>query len=288
VQGKAETIHLAVVAALAQGHLLLEDRPGIGKTTLAHTLARALGLGFRRVQFTSDLLPSDLLGVSVYEATAQRFHFRPGPLFAHVVLADEINRSPPKVQSALLEAMSERQVSVDGETHALPRPFLVMATQNPHEHAGTYVLPYSQLDRFLMRLSMGYPGREAERSVLRARGYRDVEVAPALEQGALERLLSAVDEVDMHIEVEDYLLDLVDATRAHPDILHGVSPRGSEALHRACRALALADGRDYCVPEDVHDLAVPVLAHRIVPRQPAPGADIEAITRVLQAALPPR
>ncbi len=282
VRGKDDVVELCLVAVIAGGHVLLEDVPGVGKTTLATTLAAAMGGSFRRIQFTSDLLPGDITGVNVLDLAGdgdhagRGFRFRPGPIFANVVLADEINRATPKTQSALLEAMNERRVTVDGVSHALPRPFTVLATQNPHDFHGTFPLPDSQLDRFLVRLSMGYPDREHERQILRRSMDRDHTVEPAVDAGQVQRLAAAVDAVTVHDEVEDYLLELVQRTRGDARFLRGVSTRGAGALYRASKALALARGRDFVVPEDVRALAVPVLAHRVVPRaetgQPGEGA----------------
>jgi MoxR-like ATPase len=281
IQGKPEVVEQALVAFLAGGHLLLEDVPGVGKTTLAKALAGALGGRFSRIQFTSDMLPSDVVGVTVLDAKTGQFSFRRGPLFANIVLADEINRSPPKTQSALLEAMNERSVSVDGVSHALPAPFMVVATQNPHEYCGTFPLPDSQLDRFLIRLSMGYPDRESERSVLRAGGFRKTELAAALDPEELQGLFESVEVVQVHTAVEDHLLDLVAGTRTDARFLRGVSTRGAESLFRAIKALALLRGRDFCIPEDVRELAVPVLAHRVLARASGRGADVQAITELL-------
>ena len=270
VRGKAEVVELAVVAVVAGGHVLLEDVPGVGKTTLATALAAAIGGSFRRIQFTSDLLPGDITGVTVLDTgtsgAGQGFRFREGPLFANVVLADEINRAMPKTQSALLEAMTERRVSVDGVAHPLPEPFTVVATQNPHDFHGTFALPDSQLDRFLVRLSMGYPDPESERQILRSGGLRRARVAPALEADEVRELSAAVDRVEVHPEVEDYLLSIVRRTRSDSRFLRGASTRGAEALYRAARALALGRGRGFVVPEDLRELAVPVLAHRVVAR----------------------
>lgn len=266
--GKRDVVELAVTALLARGHLLLEDVPGVGKTTLAHALARALGLGFRRIQFTSDLLPADLLGVSVFSPSTGEFQLRPGPLFTHVVLADEINRAPPRTQSGLLEAMQEGRVTIEDRTLELPRPFLVMATQNPLEHHGTYPLPESQLDRFLMRLTIGYPGEDAERRILLRSGVGDLPaegVEAVLDPQGVLALQQAVDEVHVDPSLVDYLMALVRRTREDPRIRMGVSPRGAIALYRAARAHALVDGRSFLVPDDIRTLLVPCLAHRIIP-----------------------
>jgi len=266
VRGKDEAIELALVALLARGHLLIEDVPGVGKTTLAQALARSFRCSFQRIQFTSDLLPSDVIGTSVYMPGTQEFEFKPGPIFANLVLADEINRTTPKTQSALLEAMNEAQVTVDNKTHPLPQPFLVLATQNPIEHHGTYPLPESQLDRFLLRIRMGYPARASEKEIMKRDG------AAAL--GAMgEAVMDAADVVRMQETVAgvraeesllDYALAIVERTRSDERIILGVSPRGSVMLHRAAQARAFLDGRDYLVPDDVKRLVVPVFAHRIV------------------------
>ncbi|MEM6456931.1 MAG: MoxR family ATPase [Acidobacteriota bacterium] len=266
VQGKDDVIRLAIVALLADGHILIEDVPGVGKTTLAQAVARAMGHSFQRIQFTSDLMPSDIIGVSVYRQRDQQFEFVQGPLFAHVVLADEINRATPKTQSALLEAMSERTVTVERTRHALPRPFLVLATQNPLEHFGTFPLPESQLDRFLMTLQMGYPAPSVEKALLRAAGdIRQLleDTVPAVDTGALQALQQRARAVHVAEPLLDYLLALAHATRDDPDFALPVSTRGAQGLYRATQALALCEGRDHALPEDVKRLAVPVLAHRV-------------------------
>ena len=265
IRGKPQVVELAMVAVAAGGHVLIEDVPGVGKTTLARSLAAAIGGTLGRVQFTSDLLPGDITGVNVLDPT-DGFRFRAGPVFANVVLADEINRATPKTQSAMLEAMNERRVTVDGTSHALPDPFTVLATQNPIDFHGTFPLPDSQLDRFLVRLSMGYPDREHERAILRTGGLRRAEFPAALTLDETRQLAGAVSSVTMHDEVEDYLLDLVEGTRTDARFIRGVSTRGADALYRATRALALARGRGFAVPEDVRELAIPVLAHRVVVR----------------------
>ncbi|HKY31802.1 MAG TPA: MoxR family ATPase [Candidatus Polarisedimenticolia bacterium] len=271
VRGKEEAVRLAVVCLLARGHLLIEDIPGVGKTTLAGSLARSLGCTFRRIQFTSDLLPSDIIGVAIFEQEARRFQFRPGPLFSNIVLADEINRTTPRTQSALLEAMSEFRVSVDSASHPLPDPFFVIATQNPIEHHGTYPLPDSQLDRFLMRIRVGYPDGAAEKEILARHGLSSpVEslqpVVSAEEVLALQRLAHevAVDEA-----VLEYIVAIARQTRDGELIELGVSPRGSVSLCRAAQAHALVDGRTYVTPDDVKAVAVPVLEHRLVLRDGA-------------------
>jgi MoxR-like ATPase len=266
--GKPEVVQLAVVALLAEGHLLIEDAPGVGKTLLAKALARSLACSFHRIQFTPDLLPSDLLGVSVYNQAAGAFVFQPGPLFAQIVLADEINRATPRTQSALLEAMSEHQISLDGETRPLGPPFFVLATQNPFEFEGTYPLPESQLDRFLMRLRIGYPGREAEKRVLtgHCEGEPVDRLDPVLSAVELTHLQERTRQVRVNDCLADYLLELIDATRVHPELYLGGSTRAALGLHRAAQALALVDGRDYVTPDDIKRLAKPVLAHRLLPR----------------------
>jgi MoxR-like ATPase len=269
VHGKPEIVRKAVICLLARGHLLLEDVPGVGKTTLAHALARTVEAEFRRIQFTSDLLPGDLTGLSLPElgepGLAPTFRFQPGPIFANLVLADEVNRASPKTQSALLEAMSEHTVSVDGVSHALPDPFFVIATQNPLEHHGTHPLPESQLDRFAMRLSIGYPDRVFEARVLTEDP--SLHALPLLEavlsQADLCALQSSVEVVKTEESLVGYLLDLVEATRLHDGLALGASTRGALALRRVAQASALLDGRDYCIPEDIRDLAVDVLAHRV-------------------------
>jgi MoxR-like ATPase len=276
--GKPEVIRMALVTLLAEGHLLIEDVPGIGKTLLAKALARSLSCSFHRVQFTPDLLPSDLLGTSVYHQGTGAFVFQPGPLFTQVVLADEINRATPRTQSALLEAMSERQVSLDGRTHPLGPPFFVLATQNPYEFEGTYPLPESQLDRFLMRLPIGYPDREAEKHILTGhRGGEPVDrLEPVLSVAEVTALQEGVRQVRVEDSLSEYMLDLITATRYHPDIHLGGSTRASLALYRASQALALLEGRDYVVPDDVKRLARPVLAHRILSRASRRGGSGDA------------
>ena len=286
VLGKPHEVRLAFVALLSDGHLLIEDLPGLGKTTLAHALAATLGLGFQRVQFTSDLLPSDIVGVSVFDAQARRFEFHPGPVFAHVLLADEINRAPPRTQSALLEAMAEHQVTVDGTTHALPDPFFVIATQNPLDLSGTYPLPDSQLDRFLLRLTLGYPGEEAERALLAGADRRDL-IAQALPVLGAEDVLALRDAV-ASVHASDALLSYVQAllnrSRAHPGVRVGLSPRAGIALLRAARAYALVLGRAHVLPEDVQALFVAVAAHRL--QADADGGDPPALTRAILHAVP--
>jgi MoxR-like ATPase len=287
VLGKDRVVELAFVCVIAGGHLLLEDVPGVGKTSLALALARALGGSFKRVQCTADLLPSDITGGLVLDPSTRKLSFREGPIFANVVLADEVNRASPRTQSALLEAMNEGQVSVDGETHALPSPFLVVATQNPQELHGTFSLPDAQLDRFLVRSSLGYPDREAERAILRGAA-RDAarEAVTPLSSEKIAALRVAAERVEVHVELEDWVLDLVDATRSAPALARGASPRAAEALLRAARAQAVLQARDHLVPEDLRGLAEPVLAHRLVPRGDVPAAvALQALLDALPAPL---
>jgi MoxR-like ATPase len=266
IRGKSDAVHLSLVALLARGHLLIEDVPGTGKTTLAHALAAALNCAFHRIQFTSDLLPSDVIGISVYNQHLESFEFKPGPVFANILLADEINRTTPKTQSALLEAMNESQVTVDNRTYELPDPFMVIATQNPVEHHGTYPLPESQLDRFVMRVRMGYPGIEGEREILRAsrNGSAVAGLEPIATAAEVRLMQGAVREVDVEEPLLNYMLAIVNRTREHDSLALGVSPRGSQALYRAAQALAFLEGRRYCIPDDFKRLAVPVFAHRVV------------------------
>lgn len=266
IKGKDQVIEMAVVCLLARGHLLLEDVPGVGKTTLAHSLARSLDCSFKRIQFTSDLLPSDIVGVSIFNRQQQAFEFVPGPIFANIVLADEINRTTPKTQSSLLEAMSEAQISVDNQTHPLKQPFMVIATQNPAEYHGTFPLPESQLDRFLMRLRIGYPSLEEERKVLeRPYALHPADIlAPVLSTQDVLELQRRVDQIHMDESLSDYLLAIIDATRQSELLSLGVSTRGALALNKTAKALALVRGRDYCLPDDVKELAPIVLSHRVM------------------------
>jgi MoxR-like ATPase len=266
VRGKAESVRMALVCLLARGHLLIEDVPGVGKTTLAQALARTVDGAFHRLQFTSDMLPSDVLGVTVYNAHTEEFEFKPGPVFTNFLLADEINRTTPKTQSALLEAMNEQQVSVEGRTLTLPDPFMVIATQNPADHHGTYPLPESQLDRFLMRLRIGYPDARSEREIVRQADAHHGETTPqVLNRDELRELQSAVKEVQVDDAIVDYMLALIERTRKHEGLSLGVSPRGSQALFRAVQAHALVEGRGYALPDDVKTLAPKVLGHRVMP-----------------------
>jgi MoxR-like ATPase len=265
VRGKAESVRMALVCLLARGHLLIEDVPGVGKTTLAQALARTVDGAFHRLQFTSDMLPSDVLGVTVYNAHTEEFEFKPGPVFTNFLLADEINRTTPKTQSALLEAMNEQQVSVEGRTLTLPDPFMVIATQNPADHHGTYPLPESQLDRFLMRLRIGYPDARSEREIVRQPEALHGETTPhVLNRDELRELQSAVKEVQVDDAIVDYMLALIERTRKHEGLSLGVSPRGSQALYRAVQAHALIEGRGYALPDDIKKLAPRVLGHRVM------------------------
>ena len=265
IRGKPEVVRLALVTLLAGGHLLIEDVPGVGKTTLAHALARALDCEFQRIQFTSDLLPSDVIGLSIYNQHDSLFEWKPGPIFANIVLADEINRTTPKTQSALLEAMAERHVTVEGITHALPQPFMVLATQNPIEHHGTYPLPESQLDRFMLRLRIGYPGVADEKLILRDREHAEPldDMQPVMSAQDILELQGAVSDVSVDDAIVDYLMRIVAATRSSDMLDFGVSPRGTLSLFRAAQALALTEERSYCLPDDIKRLVVPVFAHRL-------------------------
>jgi MoxR-like ATPase len=289
IRGKEEAIRLALATVLARGHLLIEDIPGVGKTTLARALARSLGCTFRRIQFTSDLLPSDIIGVSVFDQERGRFDFRPGPIFANVVLADEVNRTTPRTQSSLLEAMSDGQVTVDTQTHPLEPPFLVIATQNPQEHYGTYPLPESQMDRFLLRIRLGYPGREDERRLMLERGGGDAldDLRPVTDGPTVCVLQGLVDQVRVEEQLVDYALRVVEDTRRSALLTLGVSPRGAIAWYRAAQALAVVSGRDYCLPDDFKTLATPALAHRVVlaTQQESLGRARDEAERVLSEIL---
>ena len=285
IVGKSAQVQDCVACLLAGGHLLIEDVPGVGKTTLAHALAHTFGLQFSRVQFTSDLMPSDLLGVSVYERGKDAFIFHPGPVFAQVLLADEINRASPKTQSALLEAMEEKQVSVEGETRALPHPFFVIATQNPYDQLGTFALPESQLDRFLMRISLGYPDRAAERALLAGADRRDMVAGmlPMLSPGELEELQQLVQSIHAAEPLLNYLQDVIAATRSGRWFVQGLSPRAGIAVLRAARAQALLSGRDYVAPDDIQAILPQTVAHRLVPVGDAGRGAVEQVRAMLDA-----
>jgi len=265
IKGKSHAVELTVLALLARGHLLIEDVPGVGKTTLAQSLAQSLGCSFKRIQFTSDLLPSDIVGVSIYNPQKQDFEFKPGPLFAHIVLADEINRTTPKTQSSLLEAMNDAQVSVDNRTHRLPQPFMVIATQNPWEYHGTFPLPESQLDRFLMRIRIGYPNLLDEKTILERQQllHPADELEPVLSEQEIVDLQEKAEKVRVEDSLMEYLLAIVSATRRSEYLALGVSTRGAIALHKAAKALALVRQRDYCLPDDIKELAPLVFSHRV-------------------------
>ncbi len=285
IVGKSRQVHDCVACLLAGGHLLIEDVPGVGKTTLAHALAKSFGLQFSRVQFTADLMPTDLIGVSVYERGREGFVFHPGPVFAQVLLADEINRASPKTQSALLEAMEEKQVTVEGDTRDLPQPFFVIATQNPHDQLGTYALPESQLDRFHMRLSLGYPDRQAERALLRGEDRRDMldRLPAALTPADLTRLQQTVARIHTAEPVLDYLQDLVNATRSGRWFAQGLSPRAALAVVRAAKAEAFLQGRDYVAPDDIAAVLPQTTAHRLVPVRDAGRGAVEQVRAMLDA-----
>lgn len=293
IRGKEQAIRLSLIALCAQGHLLIEDVPGVGKTTLARALAASLGCTFRRIQLTSDMLPSDVTGVSIFNPESRQFEFRPGPIFSQIVLADEINRTTPKTQSALLEAMNENQVTLDGITHPLPKPFMVIATQNPAELHGTFPLPESQLDRFLLRIEIGYPDPESEQRIVRGD-------SPETQLSRMDSVLNpeavaGIQEAARNVSVDDalvrYLVEIVDRTRRHPQLSLGISPRGSQSLYRAAQASALLDGREYCVPDDFKDLVIPVFAHRCIAgspteRAPQGHADTASILRGIVEEVP--
>jgi MoxR-like ATPase len=289
IQGKADVVELALLCLVSEGHLLLEDVPGVGKTTLAKALAASIDCEFGRIQFTPDLLPSDVVGVTVWNRSQSVFDFRPGPVFASIVLGDELNRASPKTQSALLEAMAENQVTVDGHTYPLGPPFMVIATQNPVEHEGTYPLPESQLDRFLMRASVGYPNRAAELEVLETHGNSSPpRLTPVATAADVNGLIAAARTVHASPSIREYLVDLADATRRHPHLALGMSPRATLSLLRVSRARAAAQGRHYVVPDDVKALAEPVLAHRLVvtPEAQVQGIDPAGALEEVLAAVP--
>jgi MoxR-like ATPase len=288
ILGKPEQIRLCFACLLARGHLLIEDVPGVGKTTLAHALAHVLGLAWQRVQFTSDLLPADIIGVSIFDRASQRFHFRQGPIFTQLLLADEVNRASPRTQSALLEAMEERQVSADGTTYALPDPFFVVATQNPHEQLGTFALPESQLDRFLMRVTLGYPDAAHERALLRGGERRELlaAIAPALSAAAVLRLQRLVRGVHIADTLLDYTQSLIARTRERADLKLGLSPRAGQGLIRAAQAWAYLSARPAVLPEDVQAVLPAVIAHRLERRDAADAATGEDLAREMIRAVP--
>jgi len=266
IVGKKSSVELSVIGLLCQGHILIEDVPGVGKTMLARSIAKSLGCSFKRIQFTPDMLPSDVTGVSIFNQVSREFEFRPGPIMAQIVLADEINRATPKTQAALLEAMEERQITVDGITHILPRPFLVLATQNPIEYEGTFPLPEAQVDRFLLRVELGYPASEDEILILDRQQYvhpfEELEQEVAVEE--LKAMQEAIKEVYISASLKQYIVNLMHQTRKHPEVYLGASPRGSLALYRSSQAYAAIKGRDYILPDDIQTLAVPTLAHRLI------------------------
>ena len=290
IVGKHHEVRLALVALLCQGHLLIEDVPGTGKTVLAKAIARSLGCTFRRIQFTPDLLPSDVTGLSIYNQKTQEFEFRPGPILAQIVLADEINRATPKTQSALLECMEERQATIDGVTHPMPEPFMVIGTQNPIEYEGTFALPEAQLDRFMLRLQLGYPQPLEEIVILdeqkRAHPLEDVSEVASVDD--LRVMQAGVREIYVDSSVSEYIVRLVNSTRSHPDVYLGASPRGSLALYRAGQAYAALSGRDYVIPDDIKMLAVPALAHRLIVKTAATVRDVDSgfIVRELLETVP--
>jgi MoxR-like ATPase len=290
IQGKPEVIELALVALVAEGHLLIEDVPGVGKTSMAKALAASIDCTWGRVQFTPDLLPSDVVGVTVWNRGTSEFEFRPGPIFANIVLGDEINRASPKTQSALLEAMEERQVTVDGTTYPLEAPFMVIATQNPIDHEGTYPLPESQLDRFLLRVAVGYPDRSAELEILDAHADHSMleELQPVATAADVRAMTNAARLVHVAPSLKGYLVDLAEASRRHPGLALGMSPRATLSLQRAARAMAAANGRNYVLPDDVKALAGPVLAHRLMltPEAQLQGADASSIVADVLASVP--
>jgi len=290
IQGKGEVIRLSLIALLAEGHLLIEDIPGVGKTMLAKAMARSIDCTWRRIQFTPDLLPSDITGVNVWDRKTDEFEFKRGAVFANLVLGDEINRASPKTQSALLECMEERQVTVDGLTHRLEEPFMVIATQNPIEHEGTYPLPESQLDRFMMRLSMGYPSRSSELEILERHGRESVllELEPVADATEVQGLIKLARDIHVAPTLTKYIVDLTEATRDHPDVYLGASPRASLYLLRSSRAMAASRGRDYVIPDDIKDLILPVLSHRVLlsPEAQMRGAGPEDVLGTMLGQVP--
>jgi MoxR-like ATPase len=285
--GHARSVDLLLTALFARGHVLIEDVPGVGKTVLARSLARSLDCKFSRIQLTPDLLPSDVLGVSVFNGHAQAFEFKPGPIFANVVLADEINRTTPRTQSALLEAMSEEQVSVENQTLVLQRPFMVVATQNPFEFEGTYYLPENQLDRFLLRIALGYPGRNAEQKILVTQPGRGAleQLKPVMSAAEVVAIQDHVSQTRIDSSIVDYILDLAEATRHHDQLHLGISPRGALALTQACQAAAVVDKRNYVTPDDVKALFIPCCAHRVISKTYLHNGDAVTTTRILQTIL---
>lgn len=290
IRGKQDVVRLALVAFVAEGHVLLEDVPGVGKTMLAKSIARTAGCSWRRIQFTPDLLPTDVTGVSVWDRGSGDFEFKPGAVFSNICLGDEINRASPKTQSALLESMEERQVTVDGVTHKLPEPFMVIATQNPVEHEGTYPLPESQLDRFMMRLSMGYPDRAAELEILARHGNHSVydDLEPVTDAAGISVLVKMAHEVHVASSIQSYIVDLCEATRDHPDVYLGASPRASLFLLRAARVIAASHGRGHVLPDDLRELVQPVLAHRVLvtPEAQMRGLSSESVLEDLMRQVP--
>jgi MoxR-like ATPase len=288
--GKSREVRLVLIALLCRGHVLVEDVPGVGKTMMAKAIARSLGSTFKRIQFTPDLLPSDVTGVSIFNMRDSDFEFRPGPIFAQIVLADEINRATPKTQSALLEAMEEAQVTVDGVTHALPKPFVVLATENPIEYEGTFPLPEAQLDRFLVRLSLGYPGRQNEIAILDSQqtSHPIDSVERVIDTDGLIEAQTAIKEVHVDDRLKEYIVDIVEATRQHEHIYLGASPRGTLALRDTARAWAAIQGRSYVIPDDIKDLAEPTLAHRVIvnPAARMRNIDSRAVIREIISTLP--
>lgn len=291
IRGKDDAIRMATVCLLSRGHLLIEDIPGVGKTSLASALASSLSCSFQRIQLTSDLLPSDLLGTMIYDPASQQFHLKAGPLFHHIVLADEINRTTPRTQSALLEAMNEGRVTLDSRTYPLPRPFMVLATQNPAEFAGTFPLPESQLDRFLMRISLGYPDRAAELEVVTGTALPE-ELEPVMRTEEVVEMQALTEKTRVEASLVDYILDIVSATRSSTAIALGASPRGAKSLYRAAQALAFLEGYDFVLPRHIKELAVPVLAHRLILAEPGGGLartrrSEEVLTAVLEEVAVP-
>lgn len=287
IRGKATIIDLAITALLARGHLLIEDVPGVGKTTLAHGIAKSINCTFQRIQFTSDLLPSDVIGMTVYNQAAHSFEFRPGPIFANIVLADEINRTTPKTQSALLEAMNDRQVSIDKVTHALPVPFMLLATQNPLEYAGTFPLPESQLDRFTMSIRIGYPDEADEAAIIQSASSAKIlqTLEPVITADELGKMQAVVETIKVAEDLVGYILAIARGTRTHRNIKLGVSPRATTTLYRAAQAFAAVNGRDYCIPDDIKTLAVPAFAHRIIPLDHRADEGVEGNTALIEDIL---